>query len=73
MAYALLPGRDFQSASPALKVVFEKTAPSNDEGLAYLYAWTLVETGRPADTEPLLRPYPVPPASGVGPLMTLPR
>jgi Flp pilus assembly protein TadD len=70
LAYALLLEKQFQPAAVLLKRIHAATGPSSDESLPVLLAWTLVETGRTAEAAPLLAANPVPPPSGVGPMMS---
>ncbi len=69
VAYALLMDRSFEPASMLLKRLYGSTNPTADEGMSILLAWSLVETGHPQEAAPLLKPNPVPPATGVGPMM----
>jgi tetratricopeptide (TPR) repeat protein len=69
VAYALLLDRNFEPASMLLQRVYNATNPTTDEGVSILLAWSLVETGRAQQAAPLLKTNPVPPPSGVGPMM----
>ena len=60
VGYALLLAKQMPEASAIWKQIFE-TTNVNDSGPAYLYGWTLLETGHAAQAAPLLKLYPIPP------------
>ncbi len=60
VGYALLLAKQMPEASAIWKQIYESTNV-NDSGPAYLYAWTLLETGHAAEAAPLLKLYPIPP------------
>ncbi len=59
-AYALIMIKDFRAAAPVWKNIYDSTNV-NDMSTAYLYGWTLLETGHPTEAAPLLKLYPIPP------------
>jgi Flp pilus assembly protein TadD len=65
LVYALLLNRQYLAAQAILEPVWTNGAALADEGLPVLLAWCYIETGRPKDAEPLLRPYPIPPVNGL--------
>lgn len=66
LACALLLDKHYQPASEILRKLYDEGArPPGEEGIPVLLAWTLIETGRYREAAPLLRPNPVPPATGV--------
>ena len=65
LSYALLSDRHFAEAAEVLRRVYN--GPSPDPGIPVLLAWSLMESGHPAEATPLLRFNPVPPAAGIGP------
>ncbi|PWU04876.1 MAG: hypothetical protein C5B51_15935 [Terriglobia bacterium] len=67
LAYALLAEKQFQAAAAVLQPMYEATAPTVDDSLPFLLAWTGLETGKPKEAASLLRFNPLPPASGVKP------
>jgi len=70
LGYALLLDKQFQAASGALKRAWEASGPSTDTNAGILLAWALLEGGRVQEAAPLLRSNPVPPSSGMGPMMS---
>jgi tetratricopeptide (TPR) repeat protein len=67
LAYALLLSKQFQDALPVLERVNARTNAAAEESVPILLAWALLETGRTADAEPLLKWNPIPPPNGVNP------
>ncbi len=70
LVYALLLGREFQSAYEILAPLNQSASVGSDENIPILLAWSLLETGRVKDAEPLLRWNPIPPAGGITPFMS---
>lgn len=68
---ALLFAREFRAAVPVLQRVYQRSNPAADPGAPVLLAWAYVETGRPKEAAPLLRPNPLPLAAGPGPFTSL--
>ncbi len=60
VGYALLLAKQMPEAAAIWKQIYE-TTNVNDSGPAYLYGWTLLETGHPAEAAPLLKLFPIPP------------
>jgi len=60
LGYALLMRKDFSAAVPVWKRIYESTNV-NDMSTAYLYGWTLLETGHRTEAAPLLKLNPIPP------------
>jgi Flp pilus assembly protein TadD len=67
LAYALLVNKEFQPAQLLLREMWENGAPTADEGLPVMLAWTDLETGRVKEAAPLLSTNPVPSAAGLTP------
>jgi tetratricopeptide (TPR) repeat protein len=65
LAGALLFDREYQPASEILQKLYDEGAHTPvDEGIPAMLAWTLLETGRYQQAEPLLRSNPIPPPAG---------
>jgi hypothetical protein len=62
---------DFKPAQLLLKQTWESGAPTADEGLPVVLAWTLLETGKAQDAAPLLKFNPVANANGLTPYASL--
>ncbi len=69
LADALLLDKQYQAAAPVLEQLYGE-GQSAGEGVPILWAWTYLETGRTAEAAALLRFNPIPPASGLEPLMS---
>ncbi|HJZ99434.1 MAG TPA: hypothetical protein VKE70_23145, partial [Candidatus Solibacter sp.] len=66
LVYALLANRHFLAAQALLEPMWQNGADLIDEGLPVLLAWCYVETAKPAQAGPLLRPNPIPSQNGPG-------
>lgn len=64
LAYALLYSKDFNDAAAVLRSVYEQTPPTDDGQIRTLYAWSLVNSGRPLEAAPLVVTYPLPLGNG---------
>jgi tetratricopeptide (TPR) repeat protein len=64
LAYALLFGKHYREAALVLKDLYFQTPPSRDGQVRTLLAWSLMESGKPGDTGPLLAHFPHPEAAG---------
>ncbi len=65
LAGALLLDKHYREASTILRELYgEGGQAPGEEGIPAMLAWTLLETGRYQEAEPLLRTLPVPPVSG---------
>lgn len=71
LAYALLLAKEYQPASLILKQMYDRVGPNSEENIPVLLAWTWLETGHAKEAAALLRPNPIPPLSGPGPLVSL--
>ena len=70
LAYALLLGGQFEHAAELLQRTYDSSAQTLDESTPLLLAWARLETGRIAEGADLLRHYPIPSTSGVGPFVS---
>ena len=71
IGYGMLLSRQFGPASQFFETMYRQTAPALDGQARTLYAWTLVETSRKADAEPLVQTYPLTFGSGEALFSTL--
>jgi tetratricopeptide (TPR) repeat protein len=63
--YALLFARDFTAAAPLLQDALDHSAPTPEESLPVLLAWTRIETKQGQEAARLLARYPAPNAAAV--------
>jgi hypothetical protein len=75
LAYALLVNREFAAAQVLLKPMWDGDAPSPDDGLSVMLAWSYLETGKAKEAAALLRYNPSPTAEVLTPYtaFSLPR
>ncbi|MFZ0935965.1 MAG: tetratricopeptide repeat protein, partial [Bryobacteraceae bacterium] len=64
LGQALLLGKQFDAAAPALRRAYENSKPTNPE-MPVLLAWAYLETGQTAQAAPLLALNPIPPPTGI--------
>jgi tetratricopeptide (TPR) repeat protein len=71
LGWALLFDHHFTEAVDAMKGAYSASAAGADDHADIGLAWALIEEGKPQDAVALLRANPLPPSTGMGPMISL--